>query len=95
MLETDSCSIAEATSTAFSTARIAPRSASPTASVPPLANAMSSLHAPTTPATTSRAASTKPRARRPSAWTDEGLPVCSSACAIAAFASGRSGAVAL
>jgi hypothetical protein len=43
----------------------------------------------------SRARSTIARARRPSAWTDDGLPTCSMAASIAAFASGRSGAVAL
>ena len=76
-------------------ARSAPRSGAPTASVPPLVNAISSRHAPMAAATASRAPSTSARALRPSACTDDGFPVSSSAAVIAAFASGRSGAVAL
>ena len=43
----------------------------------------------------SRAASSSPRAARPSAWIEEGLPSLSSAASIASRARGRKGAVAL
>ena len=49
---------------------------------------------PVAAATCARARSTIARAARPSAWTDDGLPSASIAAAIAARASGRSGAVA-
>jgi hypothetical protein len=45
-------------------------------------------------ATSSRARSTKRRAARPSAWTEDGLPATPSACVSAAAACGRNGAVA-
>ena len=46
-------------------------------------------------ATSLLASSTMPRAARPSAWTEEGLPVVSIAASAASRASARSGAVAL
>ena len=49
---------------------------------------------PVASATCARARSITARAARPSACTDEGLPTTSSAAAMAARASGRSGAVA-
>ena len=48
----------------------------------------------TAAATEARASSTRRRALRPSAWTEDGLPLISHAAAIAALASGRSGVVA-
>ena len=50
--------------------------------------------APSAEAISSRARSSASFAARPSAWTDEGLPVISVASIIAARASGRRGAVA-
>ena len=55
---------------------------------------MSEACAPIASATCARARSISPLAARPSAWTEEGLPTRSIAATIAAFASGRSGAVA-
>ena len=69
-------------------------SASALASVPPDVKMTLRGSAPTRAATCSRAVSTKCRAARPSAWTDDGLPSWSSAASMAARAAGRSGAVA-
>ena len=61
------------------------------ASVAPLVNTTSLGLAPTSAATCSRAVSIMARARRPSACTDDGLPIASCAASIAARAAGRSG----
>ena len=77
--------------------RIASQPAASTAllaSVAPLVKTTSAGLAPTSAATCSRASSTRPRARRPSACGDDGLPTTSSAATMAARASRRSGAVA-
>ena len=68
---TDGCSIAETSSVSPS----AGDSASMLASVPPEVNTTSRALAPTSAATCSRAVSTRRRAARPAAWTDDGLPV--------------------
>src|SRR4051794_39242195 len=65
------------------------------ASVPPLVKITFLELAPTRAATRSRAVSISARAARPSAWTDEALPVIWRARTSAAATSGRSGAVAL
>ena len=88
-----------AETSSLSTGRSDPRrnpgvSASALASVPPDVKTTLRDSAPTAPATALRASSTKRRARRPSAWTEEGLPGRSQAAAIASRASGRSGVVA-
>jgi hypothetical protein len=65
------------------------------ASVPPETNVTQRDATPASRATSLRASSTIRRAARPSAWTEEGLPVVSIAASAASRASGRSGAVAL
>ena len=65
------------------------------ASLPPDVNTTMGAMTPTAPATASRDSSSSLRAALPSAWTEEALPVRSKARSIAAFASGRSGLVAL
>jgi hypothetical protein len=69
-------------------------SASMLASVPPEVNTTLRGSAATSAATSPRASSTRRRAARPSAWTEDGLPTASSAAIMAARASSRSGAVA-
>ena len=69
-------------------------SASEFASVPPDVKTTLRASAPTASAMTARASSTSLRDARPSAWTDDGLPLRSQAAAIASRASGRSGVVA-
>ena len=64
-------------------------------SVPPLVKVMEPGFTATRSATCARATSISDRAARPAACTDEGLPPISSARTTAAFASGRTGAVAL
>ncbi|MEJ0043512.1 MAG: hypothetical protein WDM81_15410 [Rhizomicrobium sp.] len=73
----------------------APRSASALASVPPLVNTTSPALAPAKAATCSRASATRAATARPAAWPEDGLPHRSSALSTEAFASGRSGDVAL
>jgi hypothetical protein len=68
--------------------------ASEFASVPPDVKMTFRASAPTAPATAALASSTSRRDARPSACTEEGLPLRSQAAAIAARASGRSGVVA-
>ena len=58
-------------------------SASEFASVPPDVKTTLRASAPTAPAMTARASSTSLRDARPSAWTDDGLPMRSQAAAIA------------
>ena len=65
------------------------------ASVPPDMNVTQRALTPASRATSLLASSTMRRAARPSAWTDEGLPVVSIAISAASRASGRNGAVAL
>ena len=60
----------------------------------PLVKTMSAPSAPSAAAIFARARSISAFAARPSAWTEEGLPTTSIAATIAAFASGRKGAVA-
>ena len=69
-------------------------SASMLASVAPEVKVTWAGSAPTRAATSARAVSTRWRAARPSACTEEALPAKSNARSIAARASGRSGAVA-
>src|SRR5665213_4288654 len=87
---TESCSIAERITRRSGN----PRSAVWLASLPPLVKITSAEAAPTSAATSSRAASTAWRAARPARWTDEALPHRNSASAIAAATSGSTGAVA-
>ena len=65
------------------------------ASVPPETNVTQRALTPASRATSFLASSTIRRAARPSAWTDEGLPVVSIAASAASRASTRNGAVAL
>ena len=69
-------------------------SANVLASVPPEVNTTLRGCAPTSAATCSRASSISRCAARPSPWTEDGLPLTSSAASAAARASLRSGAVA-
>ena len=69
-------------------------SASMLASVPPEVNTTLRGSAPTSAATSPRASSTRRRAARPSAWTDDGLPAVSSAADHGGARLSRSGAVA-
>ena len=73
---------------------IAGVSASMLASVAPLVKVTFLASAPLSTATFCRASSMTWRAARPSACTDEALPVSSRAAVMAAWASARSGAVA-
>ena len=70
-------------------------SAALAASVPPDTNVTKRELTPASRAISLLAFSTMRRAARPSAWTDEGLPVVSIALSAAPRASARSGAVAL
>ncbi len=88
---TASCSIAETSSRG----RPGPRTASASASVPPEVNTTCSGGRPTSAATRARAASRRPRAARPAACTDDGLPTARAASAMASRAAGRTGVVAL
>jgi len=71
-----------------------PAQASAAASVAPEVKTISAPSAPSAAATCARAFSINALAARPSAWTEDGLPTTSIAATIAAFASGRRGAVA-
>ena len=72
-----------------------PSSARLLASVPPLVKITLRGAAPASPATSRRAPSIMARARRPSAWTEEALPMSAIASSAASRALGRNGAVAL
>ena len=75
--------------------RQAPDRARLLASVPPEVKTTSEDAAPHSEATSRRALSTVARARRPEAWTDEGLPPIRNASAMASKAAGLKGLVAL
>ncbi len=89
-----SCSMAE-TISRRAPAATALSMAMALASVPPLVKITVEAGAAIRAATSSRAFSTRSRAARPLAWTDEGLPTFCSAAIMAAWACGRTGAVAL
>ena len=96
---TDGCSVAP-TSSALSSTGLPPTRQSGVstvllASVPPLVKVTSFASPPTKRATALRARSTRARAARPSACTDDALPTSPSAATMAARATGRRGAVAL
>ena len=59
------------------------------ASVPPELNTTAVGSAPTRSATCARAVSTRARARRPAAWTADGLPLSARALAMISNTSGR------
>ena len=65
------------------------------ASVPPLVKTTVEAGAAIRAATSALACSTRARAARPAACTEDGLPTLARACATASAASGRTGAVAL
>ena len=88
---TEACSTAETMNLSLPL----PRSASALASVPPEVNTTERGGTPKLRASSSRAASTRLRAARPSPWTEEALPPASSAAIIACRACGRSGLDAL
>jgi len=64
-------------------------------SVAPEVKTISDVRAPSAAATRARARSRTSRAARPAAWTEDGFPKTSSAADTAAFASGRTGVMAL
>src|SRR6478736_50130 len=97
-LSTDGCSIAEINSRSRGSRRppisMAGVRAKTFASVAPLVKVTFLLSAPTSLATSSRACSIRRRAARPSAWTEDALPVSARAAHTASRASSRRGAVA-